>query len=86
MVNFIINLYKSKLQFDYPTESNHLLEVLKKHKIPVEYECCSGYCGVCRLILLKGKIDYLIQPLAFIQNNEILPCCCKPIGDIIINI
>jgi len=86
MINFVINLHESRLQFNYSIESSNLLEALKKHQISVEYGCRSGYCGACRLVLLKGEVDYLIQPLALIRKDEILPCCCKPIEDITINI
>ena len=48
----------------------------------VEYQCRSGYCGACRLKLVKGEVTYRQQPLAFINAGEILPCCCMPLTDI----
>ncbi|AWK15383.1 class I ribonucleotide reductase maintenance protein YfaE [Candidatus Fukatsuia symbiotica] len=86
MANSTINLHQSGSQLDYPVDSNNLLEALEQHQIAVEYQCRSGYCGTCRLVLLKGEVDYLTQPLALIQEGEILPCCCKPRGDIAIEI
>jgi ferredoxin len=28
------------------------------------------------------QVDWLTEPLAFIQPGEILPCCCRAKGDI----
>ncbi|QIE01917.1 class I ribonucleotide reductase maintenance protein YfaE [Buchnera aphidicola] len=65
-----------------------LLSILKKNKIYIEHQCCSGYCGSCRINLIKGQVYYLIkQPMAALFNKkEILPCCCKPDSNIIIKI
>jgi ferredoxin len=48
----------------------------------VEYQCREGYCGSCRTRLVSGQVDWLTEPLAFIQPGEILPCCCRAKGDI----
>lgn len=65
-------------------ESEHpnLLCALEAHQLAVEYQCREGYCGSCRVRLSKGQVCYRSQPLAFIQQGEILPCCCQPVGDI----
>ncbi|WP_275972902.1 class I ribonucleotide reductase maintenance protein YfaE [Rosenbergiella epipactidis] len=59
-----------------------LLQTLEHHQLEVEYQCREGYCGSCRVKLCKGRVCYASQPLAFIQQGEILPCCCQPDGDI----
>lgn len=86
MTKSTLSLRKGNVKLDYPADSNNLLEVLEQHKIPIEYQCRSGYCGSCRVTLLKGEVDYLVSPLAFIQHNEILACCCYPCGDIEIDL
>lgn len=60
----------------------NLLSALEAHQLPVEYQCREGYCGSCRLKLRKGKVCYRNEPLAFVGQGEILPCCCRPVGDI----
>lgn len=54
-----------------------LLDALERTGHEVEYQCRSGYCGVCRLTLLSGRVSYPEPPLAFVGPSEILPCCCK---------
>ena len=82
MTNPIITLRNRATRLHYLAESNNLLEALEQHQIAVEYQCRSGYCGSCRMQLLKGEVCYSTQPLAFIQDGDILPCCCMPLGDI----
>lgn len=63
-----------------------LLKTLRKHHIPISYQCQSGYCGSCRTFLISGKIKYYKKPLSYIHANEILTCCCYPITDIILKL
>lgn len=68
----------------FSCESGHrsLLDTLEANRIPVEFQCRSGYCGSCRLRLLRGEVSYTQSPLACLQPGDILPCCCLPAGDI----
>ncbi len=70
------------------TESSRtLLECLEDANIEVHYHCRDGYCGACRITLNKGEIVYPNgEPLAYIGENEILPCCCKPTTNIDITV
>ncbi|QFQ32910.1 2Fe-2S ferredoxin-like protein [Buchnera aphidicola (Aphis fabae)] len=69
-------------------QSISLLSILNKHNIHIGYQCKSGYCGTCRIQIIKGRVHYLIkQPIAALfKKNEIFPCCCIPNGNIIIKI
>jgi ferredoxin len=77
-----VTLRTTGAQLTCPTSENCLLDVLELHDVQVEYQCRSGYCGACRLKLLKGEVCYRQQPLAFVNPGEILPCCCMPVVDI----
>ncbi|AHM74906.1 class I ribonucleotide reductase maintenance protein YfaE [Yersinia hibernica] len=81
-MKFLVTLSTTGAQLTPPTNSRNLLETLEHHQVPIEYQCRSGYCGSCRLRLLKGEVCYQQPPLAFIQAGEILPCCCQPKGHI----
>jgi ferredoxin len=60
-----------------------LLECLEQANIEVHYHCRDGFCGACRVTLTAGEISYPKgEPLAFVGDNEILPCCCVPVTDI----
>ena len=71
----------------YKNNEQTLLDCLESANIEVHYHCRDGFCGACRVKLNKGQIKYPNgEPLAYIGEGEILPCCCMPIGDIGIEI
>ncbi|MFC3394846.1 class I ribonucleotide reductase maintenance protein YfaE [Brenneria rubrifaciens] len=82
MTASIITLRTSGAQFSCSDQHASLLDALESRRMSVEYQCRSGYCGTCRIRLLKGKVVYRQAPLACIQQGEILPCCCMPVNDI----
>lgn len=64
-----------------------LLECLEISNIDIHYHCRDGYCGACRVTLNNGEIYYPNgDPLAYIGEKEILPCCCIPKSDISLTI
>ena len=63
-----------------------LLDSLEAQNIEVHYQCREGYCGSCRVQLLEGEVHYNEEPMAWINDDEILPCCCIPKSDIKIKI
>lgn len=62
--------------------ANTLLESLEAQGVAVPYQCRDGYCGSCRTQLLSGEVAYLQEPMAWINDDEILPCCCVPKTDL----
>ncbi|MFM4871028.1 class I ribonucleotide reductase maintenance protein YfaE [Aeromonas caviae] len=70
----------------HPHPGESVLETLERHGHHVEFQCRSGYCGACRTPLLAGKVHYAAVPLAFVSQEECLPCCCQPVGAIKLDI
>jgi len=67
----------------YKDNEKTLLECLEREKHEIHYHCRDGYCGACRITLNSGEVDYFKgEPLAYVGEGEILPCCCKPKGNI----
>ncbi|MFQ1022485.1 class I ribonucleotide reductase maintenance protein YfaE [Avibacterium paragallinarum] len=59
-----------------------LLKKLEINGIYPEYQCRSGYCGACRTKINSGKVSYTEPPLAFMNENEVLLCCCQVESDL----
>ncbi|QCI20914.1 2Fe-2S iron-sulfur cluster binding domain-containing protein [Buchnera aphidicola (Hyperomyzus lactucae)] len=80
----VINIKKNIIY----QEQCSLLLILKLNNINIEYQCQSGYCGICRIELIQGKIFYPEKkPMAAVcKKGEIFPCCCHPNGNITIKI
>ena len=67
----------------YDNNEQTLLDCLESADVEVHYHCRDGFCGACRVTLVEGEINYpLGEPLAFVGEGEILPCCCIPVTDI----
>lgn len=80
MTNLIINLSLSNIIISISHEKKYfsLLTLLESKKIyKIDNNCRSGFCGICKIKILKGKVNYIINPIAYIKKNEILPCCCR---------
>ena len=85
--NSIAIISVNNTQVDFVDPKQTLLECLEKAEVEVHYHCRDGFCGACRVTLLEGEISYPNgEPLAYIGDGEILPCCCIPITDISLEI
>lgn len=76
---------------NHPTPIEHktdktLIESIESAGIEMHFHCRQGFCGACRTKLIDGEVEYSIDPLAFIDDNEILPCCCYPKTDLTIKL
>ena len=69
-----IHLIYSKTTLEFNNEKS-LLDHLEKNNIHHEY-----------VKIKKGKVSYKDTPLAFIQPDEILLCCCHVESDIEIDL
>lgn len=66
----------------YFQHAQNLLESLEAQGVEVQYQCREGYCGSCRVQLLDGEVYYYDEPMAWIDEDEILTCCCIPKGNL----
>jgi ferredoxin len=78
----VVILRSSGTRLESADDHPNLLTMLEANNLRVEFQCREGYCGSCRMRLLKGEVKYAQTPLAFVQQGEILPCCCVAQGDI----
>ncbi|MCW7554710.1 class I ribonucleotide reductase maintenance protein YfaE [Endozoicomonas gorgoniicola] len=69
-----------------PRSELNLLEALESQKVNVDYQCREGFCGSCQVQLLEGEVEYTSEPIAFIPEGRILPCCCHAKSDLTIEI
>lgn len=82
MSRSVVILRSSGSRLECAKDHPNLLATLEANNLCVEFQCREGYCGSCRMRLLKGEVDYAETPLAFVQQGEILPCCCRAKGEI----
>jgi ferredoxin len=82
-INLSLKINVQSKVVHYENNKQTLLECLESADVEVHYHCRDGFCGACRVTLVEGEINYpLGEPLAFVGDKEILPCCCIPVTDI----
>ncbi|WP_053083806.1 2Fe-2S iron-sulfur cluster-binding protein [Vibrio nigripulchritudo] len=49
-------------------------DYLQNQNIPSNIQCGEGFCGACKR-RCKGSVTYTIEPIAWLNDNEVLVCC-----------
>ena len=60
-----------------------ILEMAEQKGIELSSGCRMGACGVCKLPLLEGEVNYDDDPGC--EPKHFLPCIAKPVGRVVIN-
>lgn len=74
----MITVQAGQYNWEIQPHNGSLLDALETASVRIESHCRSGICGACRTKLIEGEVEYTTEPLAFIGDDEVLPCCCKP--------
>ncbi len=69
-------LQLGQLQADSLGHSS-VLDALLAARIQVPYDCRGGSCGQCRLKLVSGQCQTVLQPEFDVAADEILSCCVQ---------
>ena len=69
-----------------PRKEMNLLEALESQNIEIEYQCREGFCGSCQVQLIEGEVEYVSEPIAFVPDGRVLPCCCRAQSDLTLGI
>jgi MOSC domain-containing protein YiiM/ferredoxin-NADP reductase len=69
-----------------PSEEQSLLELAEACDVPVRWSCRSGVCHNCESGLISGSVAYQPDPLDAPAEGNILICCARPQGDVVIDI
>lgn len=84
---FAIEFAKQARRIDVSSEQT-VLSSAKKAGIRIPSSCANGVCGTCKSKLVSGAVD--MKHNGGIRQREIdagffLPCCSKPISDLVID-
>ncbi|MFK4132016.1 class I ribonucleotide reductase maintenance protein YfaE [Pseudomonas luteola] len=63
-----------------------LLEALEASGLNPEYQCRKGYCGSCVASLIEGDVEYISTPRAFHREREVILCCAKAVGRVVVGL
>jgi ferredoxin len=63
-----------------------VLELAEACDVPVRWSCRSGVCHNCETGLVSGSVVYEPEPLDKPADGNVLVCCARPAGDVVIDL
>jgi len=69
-----------------PAKQRSLLELAEACDVPVRWSCRTGVCHSCESGLVSGSVAYDPEPLEPPAEGNVLTCCARPRGDVVIDL
>jgi len=69
-----------------PAKHRTLLELAEACDVPVRWSCRTGVCHTCESGLVSGSVTYDPEPLDPPADGNVLTCCARPRGDVVIDV
>ena len=63
-----------------------ILELAEACDVPVRWSCRSGVCHSCECGLVSGSVAYEPEPLDAPADGNVLVCCARPRGDVVVDL
>jgi ferredoxin-NADP reductase/MOSC domain-containing protein YiiM len=63
-----------------------ILELAEACDVPVRWSCRAGVCHSCESGLINGPVTYQPDPLDPPADGNVLICCSRPLGDVVIDL
>lgn len=63
-----------------------LLEFAEACDVPTRWSCRIGVCHTCETALISGEVNYELIPLQAPARGNVLLCCSKPVGDVVLDL
>jgi len=81
-----VSFARSGLALPWNAKYRSLLELAEACDVPVRWSCRSGVCHTCETALIAGDVQYDPEPLDSPANGDALICCCRPRGDVVLDL
>lgn len=82
----LVSFGRSGLNVRWGASFQNVLELAEACDIPVRWSCRTGVCHTCETGLLGGSVSYQPDPVDAPSQGNVLICCARPQGDIVIDL
>jgi ferredoxin-NADP reductase/MOSC domain-containing protein YiiM len=82
----IVSFARSGLSVRWGPSFPTLLDLAEACEVPVRWSCRTGVCHACESGLVAGTIRYQPEPIDAPADGNVLICCSRPAGDIVIDL
>jgi ferredoxin len=81
-----VTFARSGLTVRWQPARSSLLVLAEACDVPTRWSCRTGVCHNCVTPRLSGEISYDPQPLERPGRAEVLVCCSRPDGDVVLDL
>ncbi|WFU26339.1 MOSC and FAD-binding oxidoreductase domain-containing protein [Bradyrhizobium sp. CB1717] len=82
----MVSFARSGLNVRWEASFPSLLDLAEACDVPVRWSCRTGVCHACESGLVAGTISYRPEPIDAPTDGNVLICCSRPEGDIVIDL
>ena len=82
----MVSFARSNLSVRWGSSYQSLLELAEACDVPVQWACRTGVCHTCESGLVAGKVGYRPDPIDAPADGNMLICCARPEGDVVIDL
>jgi len=82
----VVSFGRSNLAVPWDSGFANLLELAEACDVPVRWSCRTGVCHTCETGLVSGDVSYGPDPLEPPPSGVALICCCRPSGEVILDL
>jgi ferredoxin-NADP reductase/MOSC domain-containing protein YiiM len=77
---------RSGLNVHWDPRYASLLELAEACSVPTRWPCRTGVCHSCESGMLSGAVDHSPEPVEAPAEGNILICCARPRGDVVLDL
>ncbi|MEU9445714.1 MOSC and FAD-binding oxidoreductase domain-containing protein [Streptomyces sp. NPDC048304] len=81
-----VSFARSGLTVPWNEDQGSLLELAEACDVPTQWSCRTGVCHTCELALMSGAVHYSPDPVEPPAEGNILICCSKPAGEVVLDL
>ena len=81
-----VSFARSDLTVDWSPDYASVLELAEACDVPTRWSCRTGVCHTCETALLSGSLAYSPEPVDPPAAGNVLICCARPEGEIVLDL
>lgn len=62
-----------------------VLDAILAARVPLNYDCKGGSCGLCKVRVVKGEYQQVLEPSMSCGGDEVLACCIQPTSALVLS-
>jgi ferredoxin-NADP reductase/MOSC domain-containing protein YiiM len=82
----MVSFARSGLNVRWSSTFFSLLELAEACEVPARWSCRTGVCHNCEIGLVAGTVAYRPAPVDAPADGNVLICCSRPEGDVVIDL